>query len=227
MTSIGRWMAFALASQPERTTWKSVALRAGLSYSYLIQIKNGHEQPSRATLQRLEVALGCPFAEEPGLPGGASGRRASQFKGILGEFRAVPVLASPMALQGPSMGRDQMARVAPLEPDRDREGKLVFVIAADDGLAPAIPCGALCLTDPDDNTPGSIPQPYVLSIAGAPTLVRYVTRYGDSYRISLHPLADRRTRESALKVQMPGVLICGRVIEVRYQLPAAGARGSR
>lgn len=56
-----RWLTLSLAAQSERLTWKMVASRAGMSYSYLIQVKNGHEAVTEGVVQRLERALGRRF----------------------------------------------------------------------------------------------------------------------------------------------------------------------
>ena len=208
LTPFGRWLSLALASRPDRLTWKEVAVRAGVSYSYLIQIKNGHEVPSRDVIARLETVLQSPF----GLNSAGNAPSADP----PGGFHLVPVLEDPRINTLLAGAGHYLPVAGAADPGRTR----FFLVASDNGLAPAIPPGAFCLTNPAAPEPAGIGQIWALSARQGPVIVRYLSVLNGV--LLLQTLTERQAdpgRQPVGRWTEPGqVQLWGRVEEVRYRL---------
>jgi len=206
ITSFGRWLLRAQADLPDRVTWKQLAVTSGLSYSYLIQLKNGHERPTANAIARLEAALGIPYPGEMALAAAPH---------VVHGMVLVPILQG--VLEPPWLVSTGLMEPMPESQVPGPDG--FFVIQGDAGLMPSIPPGALCLTDPHQRHATADPRPMLLRLAGGLPVGRLVWR---SPR-GMHVVAgqgvswDRRDRETPVS-DGRNLEVLGRLVAVRYSL---------
>lgn len=194
---IARWLWRAMASQPEKLTWKQLADRAGLSYSYLIQLKNGHERPTVRAIARLEVALGLPFQPDSD---------AAVATDLPDAVICLPILrpvVTPPWLEPTGL-------TEPVLRDQEPPGELYFVVMAVTGLIPANARGSLCLTDPHQRRIDSTPTPSLIRRPGHAPEGRLLWRSGTGF--CLLDGGEPVTLESG------ALEVLGRVVAVRYRL---------
>ncbi|HYE76914.1 MAG TPA: helix-turn-helix transcriptional regulator [bacterium] len=213
-----RWLTLAAMAQNERLTWKEIARRAGLSYSYLIQVKNGHEQVTDRVIERLEQVLGRRYQ-----PVVHSIVRPSP-----SEFQLAPVYGGDPADHGPLTGYLPIPRLADpravkyfLEADRPPEG------------TPPGASAMAFLLDPEDHLPGPEPLLFAVLAPGRGAVVRWLRRTQSGVEVARNGLfgANGGSLSGAHWTPLEGMQVLGRVEELRLRYerpgPLSGPPGGR
>lgn len=203
--AFGRWLLRAVAAQPDKLTWKMLAERSGLSYSYLIQLKNGHERPTPRAIARLERALGLQFVPTP-----VAGLADTTQGGVTWLPVLAPVIGAPWL-------RDiglQEAIATEQVPGPDA----FFVLQADDGLMPSIPPQALCLTDPRQRHLTATATPMLVRQPGQAPIFRFAWRSAMGVHLGA---GGWSSSEQRVDIAVPGSIdVLGQLVAVRFRLSA-------